>query len=99
MLPARHAEDDPAPPEIRIAAAAGPASDDRLAVPLMLLRVMRATVEGEAGRTAIPTALPVMVLPSMTLPTPERLSPSVLPVNTLLAMVLRWPPLIWTPSE
>jgi hypothetical protein len=49
------------------------------------------------GRTAMPTALPKMVLPAMTLPAPDRLSPKVLPVKVLPTMKLRLPPLIWTP--
>ena len=63
------------------------------------LRESRATVMAGLGRTAMPTALPKMVLPATTLPAPDRLSPKVLSVKVLAARKLRLPPLIWTPSE
>src|SRR5215471_17186933 len=43
----------------------------------MALREIHAIVMSAAGRTAMPTALPEMTLPSMLLPEPERLRPNV----------------------
>jgi len=52
----------------------------------MALWEIHAIVMSAAGRTAMPTALPEMMLPSMTLPAPERERPNVLLVKMLAAM-------------
>ena len=52
----------------------------------MALWEIHAIVMSAAGRTAMPTALPEMTLPSMLLPEPERLRPNVLSVKMLAAM-------------
>src|SRR5215468_904683 len=65
----------------------------------MALWEIDAIVMSAPGRTAMPTALPEMTLPSMLLPAPERERPNVLLVRMLAAMYLRCPQLICRPSE
>jgi len=54
--------------------------------PLMRFRDSRTTVEGAAGRTAMPTPLSKIQFASTTLPTPVRLNPKAFCVNVLNAM-------------